>query len=505
MRAGELSPRRRLAVLATACLAVFAIDLDTTIVNVALPTLSRQLGAGTSTLQWVVDGYSLAFAALVLTGGSLGDRFGRRPVLLTGLLGFAATSALAGLVHQAGALVALRFVMGVFDALVYPTTLSVITSAYPSRAERTRAIGVWGAVAGLGVAVGPVTGGLLLAHFWYGSVFWALVPAALIAAVATVLVVPESRQPGAARIDLPGLLFSSAATGLLVYTVIEAPGRGWGSAASVAGFAGTALLGAVFVVAEGRTAEPMLDVTLFRVPAFSAASASVTVAFFALLGFIFLVTQYFQFIRGYSPLATGVRILPVAVSIAAGSEAGASLAVRAGPRVVVAGGLVSFGLAFAWIAISPAAEPYPLVVAQMVIIGTALGLISTPATESILSVLPPARAGTGSAVNDATREAGGTLGVAVLGSVFSSVYLHRLAATPVHALPGPAYAAARRSVAAALGVARQHPAALAGNVIASFMAGLHAACAVAALACWAGAAAALRLPGRPPRAPSRPA
>lgn len=255
-------------------------------------------------------------------------------------------------------------------------------------------------------------------------------------------------------------------------------------------------------------AEPMLDVSLFKVPAFSAASGSVTIAFFALFGFIFLVTQYFQFIRGYSPLATGVRILPVAVSIAAGSEAGASLATRAGTRVVVTGGLIVFGLAFAWIAISPAAEPYPRVVAQMVLIGTALGLVSTPATESILSVLPPARAGTGSAVNDATREAGGTLGVAVIGSVFSSVYPHRLAATPMHALPAPAYAAARRSVAAALDVARRRPgstalirAALIRDVTASFMAGLHAACVVAAVACGVGAVAALRLPGRPPRGP----
>jgi EmrB/QacA subfamily drug resistance transporter len=307
------SAPRRAAVLATVCLAVFAINLDTTIVNVALPSLTRQLGAGTSTLQWIVDGYSLAFAALVLTGGSIGDRFGRRPVLLAGLIGFAAASALGGAIHSSAGLVAIRFVMGTFAALIYPTTLSIITNVYPDRTDRAKAIGVWGAVTGLGVAVGPLTGGLLLAHFWYGSIFLALVPAALIAAVATALVVPESREPGAARLDPPGLLASSAAIALLVYTIIEAPGRGWGSLDSILGFAGTAILGAIFVLLERRTPKPMLDVSLFRFPAFSAASGAVTVAFFALFGFIFLITQYFQFVRHYGTLSTGVRILPVEV------------------------------------------------------------------------------------------------------------------------------------------------------------------------------------------------
>ena len=493
-----LTSRRRAAVLATVCLAVLAINLDTTIVNVALPSLSRQLSAGTSTLQWVVDGYSLAFAALVLTGGSIGDRFGRRPVLLLGLVGFAVASALGGVFHSAAVLVLLRFVMGAFAALIYPTTLSIITNSYPDRRERAAAIGVWGAVTGLGVAVGPVTGGLLLAHFWYGSVFLALVPAAVVAAVATVLTVPESRQPGSARLDPPGLLTSSAAIGLLVYTVIEAPQYGWGAARTIAGFAGTVVIGAVFVLVERRTVAPMLDVSLFRVPAFSAASGAVTVAFFALFGFIFLITQYFQFIRGYGTLSTGVRILPVAVSIAVGSVASARLASRIGTRVIVVCGLAIFGIAFAWIAVSATNEPYLQIAAQMVIMGTGLGLTSTPATESILSVLPPAKAGVGSAVNDATRELGGALGVAVIGSVFSSAYLSRLTASPVHALPAPAFAAARSSVAAALVIARQAPDSthLIQGVIASFMSGLHFACVIAAVVCWAGALASLRLPGR---------
>ena len=489
-----LTSGRRTAVLATVCLAVFAINLDVTIVNVALPSMSRQLGAGTSTLQWVVDGYSLAFAALVLTGGSVGDRFGRRPVLIAGLLGFGVAAALGGVFHSSAALVALRFVMGAFAALIYPTTLSIITNTYPDRAERAVAIGVWGAVTGIGVAVGPVTGGLLLAHYWYGSVFLALVPASFVAAILAALIVPESREPGAAPVDLPGLLASSAAIGLLVYTIIEAPHYGWGAPRSIAGFAGTVLLGAVFVVVERRARVPMIDVSLFRVPAFSAASGAVTVSFFALFGFIFLITQYFQYIRHYGALSTGTRILPVAVSIAIGSVAGARLASRLGTRVIVVSGLAMFGLSFAWIAVSAATEPYPQIAAQMVIMGTGLGLTSTPATESILSVLPPAKAGIGSAVNDATREAGGALGVAVIGSVFNSVYQHQLATSPLHALPAAAYAAARDSVSAALALARN--ADLAHGVTNSFMDGLRFACVIAAAVCWAGAVAALRLPGR---------
>ncbi|WP_239309302.1 MULTISPECIES: MFS transporter [unclassified Frankia] len=492
--------RRRLALLATVCLAVFAINLDTTIVNVALPELARQLGATTRDLQWIVDGYNLAFAALVLTAGSIGDRFGRRPVLIGGLAGFAVASAVGAVCTGAGALVAVRFVMGAFAALIYPTTLSVITNAYPDRAERAKAIGVWGAVTGLGVAVGPVTGGLLLAHFWWGGVFLALVPVALAAAALAVVLVPESSDPGAARLDLPGLVTSSAGIGLLVYTIIEAPHRGWTSFWTIAGFTATAIIVALFITVERRRANPMLDVSLFRTPAFSAASGAVTVAFFALFGFIFLITQYFQFIRGYGTVSTGVRILPVALTIAAGSVLGAWLAGRLGTRVIVVTGLTLFGTAFAWIAVSATYESYLRIAAQMLIMGAGLGLTTAPATESILSVLPAAKAGIGSAVNDATREAGGTLGVAVIGSVFTSIYVHQLAGTSVAALPAQVAGAARDSVGAAIATATHAAPAvsqqLVADVNASFMSGLHIACLVAAGVCWLGALGGLALPGR---------
>ncbi|MFD9127329.1 MFS transporter [Kitasatospora sp. NPDC059571] len=501
----DLSPRRRYLVLAAACLAAFTINLDTTIVNVALPDLSRELQATTRDLQWIVDGYNLSFAALVLTAGALGDRFGRRPALLFGLGGFALTSAAGAAVGSPGALVVLRFAMGACAAVIFPTTLSVITNAFPDRRERARAIGLWGAVTGLGVAVGPVTGGLLLAHFGWQSVFLALVPIALVAFAAAWAWVPESSSPAEARLDLPGLLASSAAIGVLVYTVIEAPARGWTAPASITGFAAAALLAAAFVLIERRRARPMIDVSLFRTPAFSAASGSVTVAFFALFGFIFLVTQYFQFVRGYGTLSTGVRILPVALTIALGSVGGVLLATRIGTRVVVTSGLLLLAAAFGWIAVSPAGMSYGHIVGQMVLIGLGLGTTTAPATESILSVLPPARAGIGSAVNDATREAGGTLGVAVLGSIFTSIYAHQLAATAFGGLPPKVSAAAENSVGAAFGAA--HGAhgpvreALLSGVQNAFMDGFHLACVVAAGICVLGAAGALALPGRMPQQP----
>jgi hypothetical protein len=296
------------------------------------------------------------------------------------------------------------------------------------------------------------------------------------------------------------LLLSSGAIATLVYTFIEAPGRGWGSVGSIAGYVAAAVLAAAFVIVErhavARGRQPMLDVTLFRTPAFSAASGSVTVAFFALFGFIFLITQYFQFVRGYGTLSTGARILPVAMSIALGSVVGAILAGRIGTRTVVVGGLLMFGSAFGWIAVSPTFMPYSEIVAQMVLMGLGLGLTTAPATESILSVLPAAKAGVGSAVNDATREAGGTLGVAIIGSVFTSLYARHLATTDFSRLPHGATEAARQSVAAAYAIAGRNGGALVESANRAFMTGLHAGCVVAAAVCWLGAVGALALPGR---------
>jgi len=494
--------KRKAGILIAVYVAVLAINLDVTIVNVALPSIARELGAGTRGLQWVVDGYNLAFTALVLAFGSLSDRYGRRPALILGLIGFAGASVVGARVDSTGALIAARFGMGLFAAMIFPTTLSILSNTFSDRRQRAAALGGWGAVVGVGVASGPVTGGLLLEHFYWGSIFLALAPVALIAAALGAWLVPESRDPGVPPLDLRGLLVSVLMLGSLVDTLIEAPQRGWSSVTTLLGFAVSAALAFVFVLVERAAEHPMLDVSLFADRRFSAASGAVTANFFALAGFIFLITQYFQVVRGFGPLSTGTRILPVAISIAVASVLGGVLAPRIGTRVVVVAGLVLFGAAMAWVALSAQLDTSyaHVIVPQMTMMGLGMGLVSTPATESIMLVLPPARAGVGSAVNDATRELGSTLGVAVVGSVFSSVFGARL-------LEG-AFAAtgqvdrAKDSIPVALTIAGHHPALLSA-VQDSFLSGLHVACFVVAGVCFAAAAVGLvALPGRHFAAPA---
>jgi len=489
------------AVLAVMCLAVFTINVDTTIVNVTLPTLVRELGATTRDLQWIVDSFLLVFAALVLAGGSLSDRFGRRAVLLVGLAVFGLGNTLAAFADTPGQLIAARAFTGIGAAAVFPTTLSILTQVFRERAARAKAIGLWGASTGLAVAFGPITGGALLEQFWWGSTFLAKLPIALIAIALVLALVPESRDPEAPRIDVPGLVLSALGLGALVYTIIEAPGHGWSSGRTLAGFAVAAGLFVAFVRHERRTAAPMLDLRLFADRRFTAAALAITVAFFALFGFIFLITQYFQFLRGYSPLETGVRILPVALCVAAGSIAGTLLVVRLGNKVVVTTGLLSLSVAYAWIATASGATSYLEIAGQMVFLGLGMGLTSAPATESIMGAVQTDKAGIGSAVNDATREVGGTLGVAVLGSAFASLYAAQVEGLG-GAVPAEAARAAEQSVGAAFTVAAQLPAGPAELVRAAaergFFNGLAAGCLVASGVALAGAVvAAIALPTRP--------
>jgi len=447
--------RGRGLILVTLCLAALIINLDTTIVNVALPALVRQIGATTAGLQWVVDAYNLTFAALVLAAGSLGDRLGRKGVLLAGLGVFAAASLVGSFAATVDQLVAARAVMGLGAAMMFPATLSLLTNVFTERRERAAALGVWGASAGVGIALGPIAGGWLLERFWWGAIFLFFVPVAALVAALTVWRVPASRDPSTPPVDWRGLALSAAGMGLIVYGIIEAPGWGWASAATIGTLAAGLAMLAMLVAAERRTASPMIDISLFRNPRFTAASASVAIAFFALLGFIFLMTQYFQVVQAYSPLVTGVRLLPVAASVAVASVAGTRLAVRIGNKIIVGGGLACFSAALAWISTVSQGTSYGIISAQMVVLGTGMGLTQAPATESIMGAVPRQKAGIASAVNGATRLFGGTLGVAVIGSVAASLYTSRLTALLPAGLPPRAAAAAAGSVGGAQ-VAAQH-------------------------------------------------
>jgi EmrB/QacA subfamily drug resistance transporter len=493
--------RRKPVILISLLLAAFVINLDTTIVNVALPTLVRDLHASNSQLQWVVDAFNLLFAASVLAMGSLSDRFGRKGMLLAGLSVFGLASLAGGLTDTPGQLIAARAVMGLGAAMVFPSTLSLLTNVFTDRRERALAIGLWGAITGVAIALGPIVGGWLLQAFDWRSIFFAMTPVALIAGVLVAGNVPTSRDPSARTLDTPGFALSTAMIGLLVYTIIEAPSYGWGSARTLTGFAVAAGVAVVFAGWERRTEQPMLDLSLFRNPRFTAASVSVAISFFALSGFIFLVTQYFQFLKGYGPLSTGVRLLPVASSVAISSILGTRLAVRVGTKFVVASGLFLMAAFYAWVTTAVATTGYGTIAAQMVVLGTGMGLTSAPATEAIMGVVPKAKAGVGSAVNDATRLLGGTLGVAVIGSVYASLYASRLASLLPTRLPATVARTAHQSVGAALTVAHDlahagHPAlaaAIHNAASSAFFHGLHAADWVAAGAAVAGAVIALLL------------
>ena len=448
--------RRRWAILAVTALAVFVTVLDGTIVNVALPSLSRDLGASTRQLQWIVDAYLLVFTGLLLAAGGLGDRFGRKRSLVIGLAVFAVTSAFAGSAGSAGALIFGRALMGIGAALIFPATLAIIANVFTDPKERAAAIGVWSATSGVAVAAGPIIGGWLLESYWWGSVFYINLPVAAVAITAAVVLIPESKDDATPRLDVGGLLLSIAAISALVFTIIEAPEWGWSSTATLAGFTVAASLLFTFVRWELRSEHPMLPVRIFRNLRFSAASVAVTSAFFALFGFIFLITQYFQLIRGYGPLEAGLRTIPVAVSIAVASIVSPKLAERFGTTRVVATGLFLMSGGFTWVSTASVATPYPEIVGQMILLGVGLGLTTAPATESIMGSLPADKAGIGSAVNDTTRELGGTLGVAIIGSVFSSIYIGSLRSSPVvEALPVEAQEATEESVAAAQFVAPQ--------------------------------------------------
>lgn len=451
--ASEQSYDRRWWILAFLCVSLIIINLDNTILNVALPTFVRDLHATSSQLEWIVDSYILIFAGLLLTCGSFGDRFGRRKALIAGLLIFIAFSVVAANCHTANHLIISRGLMGIGAAIIMPATLSILTNVFPE-GERIHAIGLWSASAGIAIPSGPIVGGWLLERFSYGSIFYVNIPVALIGLAGAVFVIRESRDPDPAPIDWLGVVLSFSGLTVLLYGIIEAPSKGWGSAEILLSFAIAALLLGLFVAWERRSEHPMLEMSLFSNARFTGANLALTFLFFSLLGTTFFLTQYLQFSLGYSTLGAGLRMIPIAIGIFIGAPLSAKLVGQFGTKLVVAVGLVITAAGCGSFALAESFHGYGLVAAAMFLGGLGMGIAMTPSTDSVMGSVSLENAGVGSAMNDTTREIGGALGVAVVGSLLATVY-HSSMTEAVKGLPDAAAGPAGNSIGAALHVAGQ--------------------------------------------------
>jgi EmrB/QacA subfamily drug resistance transporter len=445
--------RRRWWTLVVLSASLLVIGLDNTILNVALPSIRGDLDASSSQLQWILDAYMLVFAGLLLTAGSLGDRFGRKRALTAGLLVFGAGSALAALSSDSSQLIASRAVMGVGGALIMPSTLSILINVFPAQ-ERAKAIAAWAAVAGLGIAIGPVAGGWLLEHGDWNLVFLVNLPFVAATLVAGRWLVPESRDPKQSALDPLGALLSTAGLSTLLYGIIEAPEQGWTHGTVLAAFAAAAVLLVAFGVHELRTRTPMLDVRLFRNARFSAASGAIALLFFALFGLMFFMTQYLQGVLGYSALEAGLRTLPIAGGLVLAGPLSAKLGERFGAKGVVTAGMLLVAAALVWLSGADAQSGFGLIGGSQALMGFGIGLAMAPATDSIMGAVPQDRASVGSAVNDTNRLVGGALGVAVLGSLLSTLYRGDMEAA-TRDLPQAAREPARDTLGGALSVAER--------------------------------------------------
>ena len=479
------------------------VNLDSTVLNVALPTLVRDLHATDSELQWIVDAYVMVFAGLLLVMGSLADRVGRKRVFLAGLAAFAAGSAWAAFSGSVGVLIAARASMGIGAAMMMPSTLSIITNAFRDSGERQRAIGMWAATSGVGIALGPIVGGVLLAHFWWGSVFLINVPIAVIGFACAIPLVPDSRNADAKRPDVIGGLLSMAGLGLVLWAIIEAPTRGWSSGLVIgAGAAGLVVIG-LFTVWELRSSHPMLDLSFFRNRRFSGAIASVGLVTFGLFGALFVLTQFLQFELGYTALQAGLRVIPAAAAIAVVAPLSAYAVRLVGTKFTLAAGLLVVAAGLWQLSTASVGSTYLDTLPGMVMLGIGAGLAMPCATAAVMGSLPQEHTGVGSATNGTFLQVGGALGVAVIGSLLATRYQDQMtAALATYRVPAPVMQAVLGSLGGALAVAAHLGghlgAALAHLAHTAFMSGMDLGLRTGATVAAAGGLLALALmPTRP--------
>ncbi len=418
--------------LAFICVSLMVISLDNTVLNVALPSISTQLGASASELQWIVDAYVLVFAALLLTMGSIGDRIGRKRALQIGLAWFGVGSLAAALSTSTTMLIATRAFLGVAGATIMPATLSIITATFRDSKERSQAIALWAAVFGLGVGIGPVIGGWLLEHFHWNSVFFINLPVVVIALIGGYFFIQDSRDEHAPAPDIPGVILSITGLFSLIYAIIEAGIDGWTASHVVLAFIVAAVLLTLFGIWESRTSNPMLPVRFFRNMSFTGANTALALVTFSMFGSLFFMSQYFQSVQGYTALEAGLRLLPMALVMMFTSANSARISGRLGHKITVALGLALAAGGLLFIGLTAGVDTsYGVTLTGLIILAVGMGTAMPPATDSIMGSVPVNKAGIGSAMNDTTRQLGGALGVAVLGTLMNDVYL-----TQIHALEG---------------------------------------------------------------------
>lgn len=398
-------------------LSLFITYVDATILNVALPAIERQFHAGIASLQWVADAYLLVLACLLMASGSTADRIGRRKVFSTGLVVFSAGSLMCSLAPSVSWLVAFRMLQAVGGCMLAPVSLSIVRQVFTDPSERARAFGVWSGIFGLGVACGPILGGLLVTAVGWRSVFWVNVPIGVAASVLTRRFVPESRAPRPRRVDVPGQLLVAVLLGCLTLGVIEGPELGWGSTWIVVSFVVAAGSGVALVLVEPRRPEPLMDLRFFRSPPFSVANGIAVLSYMVLSGFLFVNTLYLQEVRGDSPLLAGISVLPATAMIGMSSLLSGRLVARFGTRLPFLAGSLSFAAGSALLLDLRPATPYAVLAASYALLGFGLGLINPPITNTAVTGMPAARAGVASAIASTSRQVGSVLGVAVMGSM----------------------------------------------------------------------------------------